>query len=177
MVSLKGKYISLRALEPNDLDFLYALENDTAIWEVSGTSKPYSKKVLRFYLENAHRDIYEVKQLRLCICDSQDSCIGFIDLFDFDPKNARAGMGIVISNPEDRNKGVGAEAISLLCEYAFSTLHLHQLYANILEDNKASISLFSKLGFEAIGTKKEWVRTRDGFKNEIMYQKMTPYVH
>ena len=177
MVNLKGKHIQLRALEPSDLDFLYQLENDTAIWEISGTSKPYSKKVLKFYLENAHRDVYEVKQLRLCICDMDNVCLGLIDLFDFDPKNARAGMGVVISNPENRNKGIGAEAIKLFCDYAFSVLHLHQVYANILEDNTPSINLFTKLGFEEIGIKKEWIRTNTGFKNEIMYQKLSPHVH
>ncbi|MFD2098355.1 GNAT family N-acetyltransferase [Flagellimonas iocasae] len=172
MLNLKGKQVYLRALEPTDLDFLYQLENDTAIWEISGTLKPYSKKVLQLYLENAHRDIYEVKQLRLCICNSDDVCIGLIDLFDFDPKHGRAGMGIVISNPSDRNKGVGAEAIELLCNYAFTTLNLHQLYANILEDNEPSIHLFEKMGFEKVGTKKEWIRTSAGFKNEIMFQKI-----
>ncbi len=177
MVKLEGQHINLRALEPTDLEFLYILENDTSIWEISGTSKPYSKKVLQAYLENAHRDIYEVKQLRLCVSDKNGACIGLIDLFDFDPKNARAGMGIVIAHPEDRNKGIGAEAISLFCEYAFSSLHLHQIYANILEDNVASVGLFEKMGFTPVGTKKEWVRTRDGFKNEIMYQKIKPHVH
>nr|WP_299388844.1 GNAT family N-acetyltransferase [Allomuricauda sp.] len=172
MVNLKGKNIYLRALEPTDLDFLYQLENDTAIWEISGTLKPYSKKVLRLYLDNAHRDIYEVKQLRLCICTPDDRCVGLIDLFDFDPKNKRAGMGLVIANPEDRNKGWGAEAIELLCKYAFSTLDLHQVYANILEENKPSIHLFEKLGFTLIGVKKEWVRTSNGFKNELMFQKI-----
>lgn len=172
MLNLKGKQLYLRALEPQDLDFLYQLENDTSIWEISGTLRPYSKNVLKLYLENAHRDIYEVKQLRLCICNKDDNCVGLIDLFDFDPKNRRAGVGLVISNPDDRNKGWGAEAISLLCEYAFSTLDLHQLYANILEDNLASIHLFEKLGFEKIGIKKQWIRTHTGFKNEIMFQKI-----
>ncbi|UII79232.1 GNAT family N-acetyltransferase [Flagellimonas sp. CMM7] len=176
MLSLKGEQIYLRALEPKDLDFLYQLENDTSIWEISGTLKPYSKKVLQLYLENAHRDIYDVKQLRLCICNKNDDCIGLIDLFDFDPKNRRAGIGIVITKTEDRNKGVGAEAISLLCNYAFSILDLHQLYANILEENKASIHLFEKLGFTKIGVKKEWVRTNSGFKNEIIFQKINSNV-
>lgn len=176
MLNLKGKQVYLRALEPTDLEFLYQLENDTSIWEISGTLKPYSKKVLKLYLDNAHRDIYEVKQLRLCICNSGDTCIGLIDLFDFDPKHGRAGMGIVISNPKDRNKGVGAEAIQLLCNYAFSTLNLHQLYANILEENKASIHLFEKMGFERVGIKKEWIRTSTGFKNEIMFQKINTNV-
>jgi len=172
MLNLKGSHISLRALEPTDLEFLYQLENDTDIWEISGTLKPYSKKVLQLYLDNAHRDIFDVKQLRLCICNEDDTCIGLIDLFDFDPKNQRTGIGIVISSPEDRNKGVGAEALSLLCNYAFEVLGLHQLYANILEDNKASIHLFEKMGFVQVGVKKEWIRTSKGFKNEIMFQKI-----
>lgn len=176
MLSLKGEQIYLRALEPKDLDFLYQLENDMSIWEISGTLKPYSKKVLQLYLENAYRDIYDVKQLRLCICNSGDDCIGLIDLFDFDPKNRRAGIGIVITKTEDRNKGVGAEAISLLCDYAFSILDLHQLYANILEENKSSIHLFEKLGFDKIGVKKEWIRTNSGFKNEIIFQKINSNV-
>ncbi|MCB0373594.1 MAG: GNAT family N-acetyltransferase [Muricauda sp.] len=172
MLNIKGEHISLRALEPTDLDFLYQLENDTSIWEISGTLKPYSKKVLRLYLENAHRDIYEVKQLRLCISDHTNTCVGLIDLFDFDPKHQRAGIGIVIANPEDRNKGIGKEALSLLCDYAFKVLGIHQLYANILEDNEHSIRLFQQLGFEKIGIKREWIRTSTGFKNEIMFQKI-----
>ncbi|WP_136465579.1 GNAT family N-acetyltransferase [Flagellimonas onchidii] len=176
MLDLKGKKVYLRALESKDLEFLYQLENDTSIWEISGTLKPYSKKVLRLYLDNAHRDIYDVKQLRLCICDIKDNCIGLIDLFDFDPKNKRAGVGIVIAKPSDRNKGWGAEALSLLCNYAFSILDLHQLYANILEENERSIHLFEKLGFERIGLKKEWIRTSNGFKNEIMFQKINSSV-
>ena len=172
MLNLKGRQVVLRALEPSDLEFLYQLENDTSIWEISGTLKPYSKKVLQLYLENAHRDIYEVKQLRLCVCALEGEGIGLIDLFDFDPKNRRAGIGIVVANPGDRNKGVGAEASSLLCNYAFSVLDLHQLYANILEDNPSSIHLFEKMGFERIGIKKEWIRTSSGFKNEIMFQKI-----
>ena len=172
MLSLKGEHIYLRGLEPEDLDFLYQLENDPEIWEISGTTTPYSKHILEQYLDNAHRDIYDVKQLRLSISNHQDDCIGLIDLFDFDPKHRRAGVGIVIVKPGDRNKGAGAEALSLLCDYAFSTLDLHQLYANILEDNEASIHLFQKMGFEEVGIKKEWIRTSKGFKNEIMYQKI-----
>ena len=59
MLSLKGKQIYLRALESSDLEFLYVLENNTKVWEVSGTLAPYSKKVLQLYLDNAHRDIYD----------------------------------------------------------------------------------------------------------------------
>lgn len=172
MLSLKGEHIYLRALESKDLDFLYQLENNPDIWEVSGTTTPYSKHVLEQYLENAHRDIYDVKQLRLCISTLNDKVIGLIDLFDFDPKNHRAGIGIVIVESKDRNKGVGTEAISLLCNYTFSVLDLRQLYANVTDDNLASIHLFEKMGFERTGVKKDWIFFNGTYKNEILYQKI-----
>lgn len=171
-ITLKGTHGYLRALEPQDLDFLYELENNSAIWEISNTLKPYSKAVLKDYLAQAHRDIYEVKQLRLCVCNAQHTVIGLIDLFDFDPKHKRAGVGLVILNPADRNKGMGAEALSLLWEYATTVLELHQLYANILEDNSPSIHLFEKMGFTQAGIKRDWVRWGGQFKNELIYQKI-----
>lgn len=172
MVTLKGDTVYLRALEPDDLDFLYQLENNMEVWEISGTVAPYSKSVLKLYLENAHRDIYDVKQLRLVICNQKDEGIGLIDLFDFDPKNKRAGIGIVIVDALNRNKGVGAEAISLLINYAFNVLDLKQLYANILEENLSSIHLFKKMGFNVAGVKKDWILTNRGYKNEILFQKL-----
>ncbi len=172
MPYLKGETIYLRALENEDLDFLYALENNPSLWEISGTLTPYSKQVLQLYLDNAHRDLYEVKQLRLCICKHDHSPIGLIDLFDFDPKHRRAGIGIVILDEDQRNKGIGAEAISLLTDYAFSVLSLRQIYANVIEDNVASTYLFKKLGFNEVGTKKDWIASSTGFKNEVLFQKI-----
>ena len=171
MLKLEGKDIYLRAIEPLDLDFLYELENDSRVWEISGTTAPYSKHVLKQYLENAHRDIYDVKQLRLCIC-KKNKVIGLIDLFDFDPQHKRAGIGIIVREETDRNKGVGSQAISLLCDYVFSVLGLKQLFANVLEDNTASIHLFEKMGFQKVGVKKDWIFSNGVYKNEILYQKI-----
>jgi len=172
MLSLKGEHIKLRALEPDDLDFLYELENNTALWEISGTIVPYSRHILKQYLDNAHRDIYEVKQLRLCICDERDKIMGLIDLFDFDPKNHRAGLGLVVLESKNRNRGVGAEAIRLLTDYAFSTLALRQIYANVVTGNEASIHLFKKMGFDEVGVKKDWIFSNGIYKDEILFQKL-----
>lgn len=171
MVNLTGNTIQLRALEPEDLEFIYRLENDEEIWEVSNTQTPYSRFLIRQYLENAHQDIYEAKQLRLAICkkDSFDA-IGLIDLFDFDPVNQRAGVGIIISETADRNKGTGSEALQLLIGYAFNTLQLHQLYANIDGSNVASVRLFTNFGFTLAGLKKDWIKRNNKYHDEGFYQ-------
>ncbi len=171
MITLKGNTIYLRALEPEDLDFVYTIENNETIWEVSNTQTPYSRFLIMQYLENAHQDIYNAKQLRLAICKNDTfEAVGLIDLFDFDPKNNRAGIGIVIENNQNRNQGIGQESLSLIIKYAFTHLNLHQLYANIGSNNEASLKLFSKFGFQKIGTKKEWNFFQGKYFDEELHQ-------
>ena len=170
MITLKGENIYLRALEPEDLEFIHAVENDESIWEVSNTQIPYSKFLIKQYLEQSHKDIFEVKQLRLIISSYKQESLGLIDIFDFDFKNNRAGIGILLKELNNRGKGYGTEALELLKNYSFSHLGLHQLYCNISEDNQASIKLFTNLGFKQIGLKKEWNYVNGSFKNEYLFQ-------
>lgn len=168
---LENKTISLRAPEPGDLDLLYIWENDTNIWRISGTLAPFSRNVLKLYLDNAGKDIYEVKQLRLIIqLKSNRRPLGAIDLFDFDPRHHRAGVGILVADPSDRRQGYAREALETLMEYCFSILNLHQLYCNIELSNEASIALFKNAGFMEIGRKKEWIYTGEGYEDELLFQ-------
>lgn len=177
MVTLKGEKIFLRALEPEDLEFIYELENDERVWEVSNTQTPYSRFLIKQYLENAHLDIYEARQLRLVICTyaKKDNVVGLIDLYDFNPTNRRAGVGILILDKKNRGNGYGKEALQLMMQYGKTHLHLHQLHASISEDNKISRDLFSKLNFKLIGQRKDWILVNGAFKNENLYQYI--YVH
>lgn len=175
MLTLKGEDIYLRALEPEDLDFIYIIENDERIWEMSTTQTPYSRFLIKQYLENAHQDIYDANQLRLLISTNDGASIGLIDLFDFNPTHNRAGVGILIAEPECRGKGYGKEALRLIKNYGDTHLRLHQLYANIADDNLASIRLFESEGFQKAGIKKEWNLVNGIYKNELLYQYI--YVH
>jgi len=175
MVTLKGVAIYLRALEPEDLEFIYKVENDERIWEVSNTQSPYSRFLIKQYLENAHLDIYEAKQLRLVICTNKAEVIGLIDLYDFNPLFRRAGIGILIIDQKQRSKGYGKEALQLIMKYGKSHLHLHQLYASINEDNKISQDLFTKADFKYIGQRKDWTLVNGAFKNENLYQHIYVY--
>lgn len=170
MQVLTGSKIHLRALESEDLDFLFTVENDISFWEISSTQTPFSRQILQQYLENAHLDIYEAKQLRLIIADNKtNKSLGIIDLFDFNPQHKRAGVGILIIKDEQQ-KGYASEALNLLISYSFNQLNLHQLFANITIDNKNSIQLFKKQDFIQIGIKKEWIYSQGKFKDEVLLQ-------
>jgi len=163
--------ISLRSLEPEDLELLYEWENNEAYWIISNTTVPFSKFTLKRYLENSHKNIYEAGQLRLMIeLADERKAIGTIDLFDFDLFHLRAGLGILIADEKERRKGYASMALRALTAYCFNTLQLHQLYCNILSNNCESIELFRKLGFVQVGVKKDWIRTPQGWLDEHMFQ-------
>ncbi|WP_034921245.1 GNAT family N-acetyltransferase [Gillisia sp. CAL575] len=170
MLTLKGDKIYLRALEPEDLDFILEVENSEDFWEISSTRVPYSRFLIKKYLQNSHRDIFDVKQLRLMICSNDNTSIGLIDIFDLEPKDRRAALGILIINDENRGKGFGGEVLKLISNYCFTHLGLHQVYANVTTDNLASVKLFEKCDFKSIGIKKDWVLVNGKFKDEILYQ-------
>lgn len=170
MVTLKGETIKLRALEPSDIDFLESTENDESLWQLSNTIVPFSRYQLEQYILTASMDIYESKQLRLVISDYSNQPIGFIDLFEFDPVNNRAGIGIVILEANKRGKGFGKEALELLIQYSFSVLNLHQLYCQISESNNHSLNLFESLGFSKVALKKDWTLWDGSYTNEWFLQ-------
>jgi diamine N-acetyltransferase len=172
---LEGDGVRLRAVEPEDLEFLYRWENDEVNWKQSNTLVPYSKYILKKYIDCSHQSIYETCQLRLMIDTVADNrTIGTIDIYDFDQYNMRAGVGILIANPHDRNKGHASAALNCIINYAFRTLNLHQLWCNILEGNEESMSLFLHHGFVLSSTKKEWVRVSGGYVTEYMLQLINP---
>lgn len=169
MAVLLGKNISLRALEPEDLDFLFSTENDESFWEISSIQAPYSKYILKNYIENAHQDIYEAKQYRFVICNAEDIAVGMIDLFEFNPQHKRVGVGLLII-PTHQGKGYASEALELIIDYTFTYLDVHQIFANIISNNHKSIKLFEKHKFQKVGVKKDWIFSGSQYKDEILFQ-------
>lgn len=165
---IKGEKITLRACEPNDIDFLYKWENDYSLWHITNTYIPFSKNTLIKYLESI-QDIYTDKQLRLLI-ESEGTPVGMIDLFDYEPYHQRAGIGILIADQVNRSQGLATDALNALKAYCKSTLGIRLLFCNILVNNEPSISLFEKCGFEKCGVKPKWHKQGDEFVDELIYQ-------
>ena len=167
---LRGQNIHLRALEPSDLEAMYRWENDPAVWGVSGTVAPFSREILRAFIEQQQYDIWRTHQLRLVIARNDGAvAVGAVDLFDFDPLNRRAGVGVLVADGE-RCRGYASEALVLLVEYARDVLMLNQLYCDIDIDNAACRALFSGCQFEECGVRRRWRLTSEGWRDVVMMQ-------
>jgi diamine N-acetyltransferase len=174
---LKGENVRLRAVEPGDVDFIYEMENDPAIWHAGNTVTPFSRFQIEQYALTAQHNIYAEKQLRLMIelkeSSHKNKTIGAIDLYDFDTIHKRAGVGILIVHDE-RGKGYASESLGVLIRYAFEILMLHQLFCFISPENIQSLHLFKRHGFVKCGTKKEWRLKNGKWTDEIMFQLINP---
>ncbi len=169
---MKDSLVTLRALEPDDVDYLYKWENDPEIWRVSATLAPFSRhSLLEYIADSLTKDVFEMHQVRLIIVENLSrKPVGAIDLYDVSVPDMRASVGISINATERRRNGLATSALRLLTEYAFGVLGLHQLHARISIGNEASRRLFAKCGFTESGILRQWHRTPDGWEDQVEMQ-------
>ena len=161
--------IRLRALEPEDLDLLYKIENDMKLWNVGATNVPYSRYTLHDYIATASNDIYVDRQVRMMVENLSGETVGIVDLVNFDPNNCRAEVGLIILDAF-RRQGYGSSALTAIADYALHTLHLHQLYAFVDTSNEASLKLFRKQGYQPSSTINDWLYDGREYHDAVLMQ-------
>ena len=167
---IETKKIRLRAMEPEDLDLLYKIENDESLWSVSTTNVPYSRYVLHDYIANSKNDIFADNQVRLIIeTDDRKANIGLLDLVNFDPRHQRAELGIIILN-EYRGMGYAHAAILKIIEHSQKYFHLRQIYAYIDVDNEKSLKCLESVGFQKTACLQDWFFHTDEYNDAYLLQ-------
>ena len=163
------KQIKLRAIEPEDLDLLYRIENDVELWNVSTSNVPYSRYLLHEYVANNKNDIYSDGQVRMIVENSEGEAIGVADLVNFDPSNLRAEVGLIILN-DYRRQGYGIAVLNRIADYALRILHLHQLYAYVDVNNTASLGVFQKADYKVAAEIKDWLYDGQNYHDSVLFQ-------
>ena len=165
------KQIRLRAMEPEDLDLLYRIENDQSLWGMGVSNVPYSRFTLHDFIANSSGNIYADGQVRL-IAETEDGVVvGMADVVNFDAKNRRAEVGMLIEC-QYRRQGYGEQALRQLADYALSVLHLHQLYAYVAADNQPSLALFGKVGFTPSAQLHDWLYDGRQYHPALLMQRI-----
>ena len=166
---LSSHILKLRAVEPEDLDLMYLIENDTELWPCGQASVPFSHYALKQFIAESSNDVFRDRQLRLVIEKADGVSVGFVDLQHYDPQHHRAEVGIVVV-PEQQRQGLASEALRLLAKYVSDHLGIHQLYAIVPENNTASIALFRKCGYKKTATLQDWLNTPTGWQSASIFQ-------
>lgn len=165
----ESSIVRLRAIEPEDLDLLYRIENDRELWNVGTSNVPYSRYTLHDYVANASDDIYKDGQVRMIIENTKSEIVGIVDLVNFDPSNRRAEVGLIILNAF-RRCGYGRSTLAQIADYALNVLHLHQIFAYVDLRNKASYHLFHVMGYQESVRIKDWLYDGREYHDAVMMQ-------
>lgn len=165
-MNIKGKFVTLRAIEEEDLELMREMLNDPEIENlVIGWSFPVSKYQQKQWYEN---NINNSNNLRFIIETENDGAIGLATLTDIDWKNRRAYHGIKLANRTSRSKGVGTDVVMAIMRYAFNELQLNRLDGNWFENNIASANLYTKCGWKVEGKLRNCIYKNGEYRDLIV---------
>ncbi len=155
-MNIKGKLVTLRAIEIADLDLLSKWSNEPEIWKmVGGWHFPYSKLSTENYIKNINNN--NMNYQNFAIETDEHGLIGTTNLVDIDWKNRTAFNGIMLGNKDTRGKGYALDAVMTIMHYAFKELDLYRLDGNMISYNTRSIDFYTKkCGWIVEGKKEGW---------------------
>lgn len=166
-MNIKGKLVTLRAIEKDDQELLRDMINDPDIERmVGGYSFPISTdQQLDWYQKNAN----DGRNLRLIIETEEDGPVGFANVVNIDWKNRSAFHGIKIANKQFRSKGIGTDTVMAVMKYVFDELQLNRLDGTIITYNEPSRKLYcEKCGWTVEGVRRKAVYKSGEYHDELI---------
>jgi len=161
--------LKLRALEPEDLDQLVRWETDHV--DAGLRVAPYSRAVLKRYLDESHRDFWEAEQVRFVLSTPDGRALGLFDVFNAQPVHQRAEVALLV-DPVFRGQGLGRQGLKLVEDWAFARVGLRSLCAEVFTDNAAALNVFAASGYEHSGVLKAWYRVGREFRDVQLLQRL-----
>ena len=150
---IAGQTISLRPLERRHMKRTRAWANDPVLARLMDRARAVSEEEHERWFSALHE---QTDCVYFAIETKRDERhVGNVWLWDIDGRHRKAELRIVIGEQDFLGRGIGTEAISLICSYAFERLSLHKVYAYVLAINPRARRAFEKAGFVPEGTLKE----------------------
>ena len=165
---LIGKNIYLSPFSDEDYILFTKWINDyeTAKY-LNQFSKVFTLEDEKDFVENARKS----NKVYLSIVKQEtDELIGNVSLVDINPVHKTATLGIMIGKDNEREKGYGTEAITLMLDYAFNHLNLNNIMLEALCENIRAIKCYEKCGFEKIGVRQESSYIEGKYKDNVFLQ-------
>ena len=148
---IAGRRVYLSPMCTGDLEQYTKWLNDSAVSDGLGNSA----KVISIEREKEALDEMVKSGFNFAIVRTEDDkLIGNLGLFDINHIHRNAQCGIFIGDEENRNKGYGQEALTLLLEYGFSTLNLNNVLLKVFSFNESAIACYRKVGFTEVGRRR-----------------------
>lgn len=146
--------LSLRAIEPADADELYRLFGDRGVTRQMSLRRLRSRAEAEAMIADIGRHFREHTLYQWGIAEPDGRLCGTLTLAALDAEQRRAEIGFALL-PATRGRGVMVRAATALLEFAFETMRLRRVEADVDPDNEPSIRLLERLGFRREGLLRE----------------------
>jgi ribosomal-protein-alanine N-acetyltransferase len=152
---LHGSRVRLRAPRADDADALFALFSDPAVMRYWSRPPMTERAEAEAQLARWADGFASRGGISWAITlGDADEAVGSCSLFRLDPDHRRAEIGYAL-RADQWGRGVAREAAALALDWAFGTLGLHRVEADIDPRNAASRGLLLRLGFVSEGLLRE----------------------
>jgi len=150
---LEGKRVYLSPMTLEDAELYTKWLNDRGVTDgIHSTAKLINEVSEKEWVQK----ILEKEQYTFSIILKEtDELIGNCGIMGFDGTDGKGTLGIFIGDEENRSKGLGAEIIELLLDYAFNQLRCHNINLGVFSFNERAINCYKKLGFKEYGRRHE----------------------
>src|ERR1043166_6626311 len=145
--------LSLRAISAADLDDFYAIYSNPEVMRYWSTPPLPNRDGARELIENIVRDVERHEILKWGIA-LDGRLIGSVTLFHMELTQRRAEIGYALGRAYWGNGFMG-EALTAVINYAFDSLNLHRIEADVDPRNDASVRTVQRLGFQREGYLRE----------------------
>ena len=149
-----GKKCYLSPIDENDAEKFTEWLNDLEMTQYLSAMYPRIINVQneKGFLEKlAKEHNYSIIDLK------SNELLGNCGFTNIDHINQTSEVGIFIGKKDYWNKGYGTEALSLLMDYGFKALNLHNIFLRVVSFNERGIHAYKKIGFKEMGRKRESV--------------------
>ena len=155
-----GSRIYLGPVLKEDLPFLTVSINDPEISQFLTVDEPMTEQDEEKWLASLSDQKTGNIVLAIRLVENNE-IIGTQGLYHISHKDGTATMGYCIGRKDLWGKGYGTEAQMVLLEYAFNTLNLHKVSAEVYDFNPRSKRCLEKCGYVVEGVQKKH-RYRNG---------------
>lgn len=166
-MNIRGKYLTLRAIEESDLPQLHKWANDPVTQD--GIGELHFPSSMDFHLSWFHNLRNDSLNHRFVVEVPEGGIIGVSSIINIDWRNGHAWHGLVLGESTHRGKGYGVDAIMATMRFAFDELNLARLDGSMVEYNTQSLSLYcNKLGWKEEGRKRNYFFRKGRYWEQVI---------
>lgn len=153
--ALSGRAVALRAFRARDIDVVLEAAYDPVIPLITSIPASADREQALAYIARQHDRLRERAGYSFAIADHSDTAVGQIGLWLRDMSTGRASIGYWVA-PSARGRGVAAEALGVLVEWARTLPGLDRVELYVEPWNQASWRTAERVGLKREGLLREW---------------------